>query len=66
MKIGDKVRLLDNVYDNEEDNDMAPGRTGTIYDITLHGSYIGVTLDGEPVEGDLDWTFLPTELEVIA
>jgi hypothetical protein len=65
MKMGDKVKLLDNIYDNDEDSEMAPGRTGIIYDVSTTGSYIGVTLDGEPVEGSLDWTFLPTELEVI-
>lgn len=65
MKIGDKVVLLDNVYNNEDDDDMAPGRTGVIYGESVGGRYFHVTLDGEPVEGEQNWTFLPSELEVI-
>lgn len=67
MKVGDKVVLLDNVYNNDDDDDdlMSPGRTGVVVRVGIHGSYISVRLDGEPVEGEQDWTFLPEELELV-
>lgn len=64
MKVGDKVVLLENVYNNDDDNLMAPGRTGVVCRVGIQGRYISVTLDGEPVEGEQNWTFLPEELEL--
>lgn len=65
MKVGDKVVLLDNVYNSDDDDLMSPGRTGAVIRVGIHGRYISVTLDGEPVEGEQDWTFLPEELELV-
>lgn len=64
MKVGDKVVLLENVYNNDDDNLMAPGRTGVVCRVGIQSRYISVTLDGEPVEGEQNWTFLPEELEL--
>lgn len=63
MNIGDRVKLLNNVYENNSDREMAPGTKGYIKDIVLE-KYIYVVLD-KPVEGLREWTFIPSELEVI-
>ena len=65
MKVGDKVVLLDNVYNNDDDDEMAPGRTGVVTGTSVDCLYLNVELDGEPVEGDQNWTFLPSELELV-
>lgn len=64
MKAGDKVVLLANVYDSPDDNDMAPGRTGVVTGLSVDNLYIHVDLD-IPVEGEKNWTFLPSELELV-
>lgn len=63
MKAGDRVKLLSNVYENDDDKDMAPGVEGTI-DSILNGDYVEVVLDKE-VEGTRSWVFVRSELEVI-
>lgn len=65
MKIGDRVKLLNNIYHSPEGDDglMAPGTNGVIQHI--ESTYVTVILEHE-VEGKRDWSFLPTEIEVIA
>ncbi|QHZ60063.1 hypothetical protein PJKIFABJ_00127 [Pseudomonas phage PE09] len=64
MNVGDRVKLLSNVYENPDDSDMAPGVEGRI-DKILNGDFIEVMLD-KPVEGIREWVFVRSELEVIA
>lgn len=63
MKIGDRVKLLENVYNCEDDGLMLPGTKGYINNIEL-GTYIYVQLD-EPVDGVGLWLFYEDELEVV-
>jgi hypothetical protein len=64
MKIGDRVKLLANMYDQHgDDNLMEPGTEGTIQSQLGGGCWI-VILDHE-VEGKRDWSFLTKELEVV-
>lgn len=65
MKVGDRVKLLDNVYMNDEDPDMRPGTLGVVRVGLREGfSYLTVELD-IPVEGEHEWSFLPSELALV-
>ena len=71
MKIGDKVRLRDNVYtiarmgESEHGDQFEIGATGTI--TLIDGNLYKVRLDGPiPDDGFSDgWTFYEHELEAI-
>ena len=68
MKVGDSVKLLENVYDDAGDKFFAVGVTGKVITPKRYPDsspvYVYVRLDNPPPEGS-DWTFLPEELEVV-
>ena len=64
MKIGDRVKLLDNIYDAFSDDDeewYTPGSLGTVTEVHTKSGFVRVELDKAP-EGEHSFAYYPHEL----
>lgn len=65
-KIGDRVRLLDNVYELLGDEQFNAGNEGNIVDFYFGGHVVTVLIDGQTEGADEKeggWNFLLSEIE---
>lgn len=69
MKIGTRVRVLKNDYDEIGEDSRFEGLEGTIVDqVRTHPAISNlfiVALDGKPNKVDIGWALYETELEVV-
>ncbi len=65
MKVGDKVKLLENSYTECEMDglDMSPGQTGVIHELAWGGLHVHVIMDSDPER--FPYCMYDTEVEVI-